>query len=90
MNSRSTIHIGYHDSSSTSKHRLRPFQLELIQMVRCITAVLLHDKKNVVAAPGDVYQPSANWFLLITAHHVSDMVCPQVLGNCCKKLPELW
>ena len=55
------------------------YEREPIQIVRCITADLLNDKYNVVATPGDFYQPTTNWWLLITAQRVSDLVNPQVL-----------
>ena len=55
------------------------YEREPIQMVRCITADLLNDKYGVVATPGDIYQPTTNWWLLTTAQHVSDLVSPQVL-----------
>ena len=55
------------------------YEREPVQMVRCITAGLLHDKYNIAAAPGDVYQPATNWWFLITAQLVSDQVDPQIL-----------
>ena len=58
------------------------YERELIQMVRCITADLLKDKYNVVATLGDDYQPTTNWWLLITAQRVFDLVDPQVLYTC--------
>ena len=62
------------------------YEREPIQRVRCIPADLLHDKHNVVATPGDVYQPATNWWLLITAQCVSDVVKPLVLNACLESL----
>ena len=33
------------------------YEREPVQMVRCITADLLHDKYGIIARAGDVYQP---------------------------------
>ena len=52
------------------------YEREPVQMVRCITADLLHDKYGIVAHAGDVYQPVQYWWLLITANQVSDLVHP--------------
>ena len=65
------------------------YEREPIQMVRCIPADLLHDKFNVTATPGDVYQPATNWWLLITAQRVSDLVDPLVLNTCLESLRTL-
>ena len=55
-------------------------------MVRCITADLLHDTNEVVATPGDIYRPAKNWWLLITAYRVSDLVHPNSLRSCLENL----
>ena len=62
------------------------YEREPIQMVRCIPADLLHDKYNVAAMPGDIYQPATNWWLLITAPRVSDLVDPSTLNTCLESL----
>ena len=62
------------------------YEREPIQMVRCIPADLLHDKYNVIATPGDVYQPATNWWLLITAPRASDLVDPSILNACLESL----
>ena len=62
------------------------YEREPIQLVRCITADLLNDKYDVVATRGDVYQPTTNWWLLITAQRVSDLVSPQVVHTCLESL----
>ena len=62
------------------------YEREPIQMVRCIPADLLHDKYNVIAIPGDVYQPATDWWLLITAPRVSDLVDPLILNACLESL----
>ena len=46
------------------------YEREPLQMVRCITADLLHDKYGIEARAGDVYQPIRHWWLLITANRV--------------------
>ena len=46
----------------------------------------MNDKYNVIAPPGDVYQPTTNWWLLITAQRVSELVNPQVLYTCLESL----
>ena len=55
-------------------------------MVRCIPADPLHDKYNVTATPGDVYQPATNWWLLFTTQRVSDLVDPLILNTCLESL----
>ena len=62
------------------------YEREPIQMVRCIPADLLQDKYNVTATPGVVYQPTTNWWLLITAQRVSDLVDPLILSTCPESL----
>ena len=85
----SRIHVVYHVPSLTCQYRFGPsnYEREPIQMVPCIPADLLHDKYNVTATPGDVYQLATNWWLLITAQHgVSDLVNPLILNTCLESL----
>ena len=37
------------------------------QMIRCITAHQLWENYHIVSPPGDVYQPTKGWWLLITS-----------------------
>ena len=62
------------------------YEREPIQMVRCIPADLLYDKYNVTATREDVYQPATNWWLLITAQRVPDLVDPLILNTCLESL----
>ena len=62
------------------------YEREPIQMIRCIPADLLYDKYNVTAKPGDVYQPTSNWWLLVTAKQASDLVHPTNLNTCLESL----
>ena len=62
------------------------YEREPIQMIRCIPADLLYDKYNVTAKPGDVYQPTSNWWLLVTAKQTSDLVHPTNLNTCLESL----
>ena len=62
------------------------YEREPIQMVRCIPADLLYDRYNVVATPGDVYQPTTHWWLLVTAPRASDLVDPLTLHTCLESL----
>ena len=58
------------------------FEREPIQMVRCITADLLHDQYGILLEPGNVYQPARNWWLMITAQESCDLVHPNSLRSC--------
>ena len=62
------------------------YKREPVQMIRCITADLLHDKYGIIARAGDVYQPIRHWWLLITANRVSDLVHPNSLCSCLENL----
>ena len=62
------------------------YEREPVQLICCITADFLNDKLDVIATPGDVCQPTTNWWLLITAQRVSDLVSPQVLHPCLDSL----
>ena len=57
------------------------YEREPCQMVRCITADLLHDKSGIIARAGDVYQSIQHWWLLITANRASDPVHPNSLRS---------
>ena len=48
-----------------------------IQMIRCITAHQLWEKYHVVSHPGDVYQPTQSWWLLVTSLDQSFLISPR-------------
>ena len=54
------------------------YEREQVQMVRCITADLLHEKNRIAA---DVIQPAQHRGLLIIANQVSDLVHPNSLRS---------
>ena len=58
-------------------------------MIRCITANQLWNKYHIASPPGDVYQPSAGWWLLITSLDDSSMVSPTTLLLCLENLRTL-
>ena len=62
------------------------YEREPIQMVRCITADLLHNKYGITATEGDVCQPAQDWWLLGTAYQVSHLVHPKNLRSCFENL----
>ena len=62
------------------------YEREPVQMVRCITADLLHDKYNVIITPGILFQPANNWWLLISANKTTDLVRPNDLRSCLDNL----
>ena len=52
------------------------------QMIRCITADQLWKKYHITSPPGDVYQPSTGWWLLVTSLDDSPLVSPTTLLLC--------
>ena len=62
------------------------FEREPVQMPRCITADLLHDKYGVQIEPGGVYNPAPHWWLLVSAPHVEALVDPACLLSCLESL----
>ena len=58
-------------------------------MIRCITANQLWNNYHIASPPGDVYQPSAGWWLLITSLDDSSMVSPTTLLLCLENLRAL-
>ena len=48
-------------------------------MIRCITANQLWQKYHITSPPGDVYQPSTGWWLLVTSLDDSSLVSPTTL-----------
>ena len=62
------------------------FELEPVQMARCITADLLLDRYGVEVEPGGVYSPAPNWWLMVTAARVDALVNPQHLQLCLESL----
>ena len=58
------------------------YEDERVEMVRCVTADLLHDKYMVDITVGDVYQPADNWWLLVTAETTNAIVKPHDLRLC--------
>ena len=59
------------------------------QMIRCITANQLWKKYRITSPPGDVYQPSTGWWLLVTSLDDSSLVSPTTLLLCLEKLRTL-
>ena len=57
-----------------------------VQMIRWITAHQLWDKYHNVSLPGDVYQPTKGWWLLITSLDDTSLVSPNTLLMCLKNL----
>ena len=56
------------------------------QMIRCITANQLWKKYLITSPPGDVYQPSTGWWLLVTSLDDSSLVSPTTLLLCLENL----
>ena len=59
------------------------------QMIRCITANQLWRKYHIISPPGDVYQPSTGWWLLVTSFDDSSLVSPTTLLLCLENLGTL-
>ena len=59
------------------------------QMIRCITANQLWKKYHITSPPGDVYQPSTGWWLLVTSLDDSSLVSPTTLLLCLENLRTL-
>ena len=58
-------------------------------MIRCITAHQLWEKYQVASPPGDVYQPSQDWWLLVTSLDHFALVSPITLIMCLDNLRTL-
>ena len=58
-------------------------------MIRCITANQLWQKYHITSPPGDVYQPSTGWWLLVTSLDDSSLVSPTTLLLCLENLRTL-
>ena len=58
-------------------------------MIRCITANQLWQKNHITSPPGDVYQPSTGWWLLVTSLDDSSLVSPTTLLLCLENLRTL-
>ena len=58
-------------------------------MIRCITANQLWQKYHIASPPGDVYQPSTGWWLLVTSLDDSSLVSPTTLLLCLENLRTL-
>ena len=57
-----------------------------IAMVRCINAHQLWQKYDVTSPPGDVYRPTAGWWLLVTSLDETSPVNPGTLLICLENL----
>ena len=60
-----------------------------IAMVRCITARRLWQQYGVTSPPGDVYHPTAGWWLLVTSLDETSPVTPGTLLICLENLRTL-
>ena len=58
-------------------------------MIRCITAHQIWKKYYFVSLPGDVYQPTQGWWLLVTSLDDSSLVSPTTLLMCLENLRTL-
>ena len=58
-------------------------------MIRCITANQLWQKYHITSPPGDVYQPSTGWWLLVTSLDDSSFVSPTTVLLCLENLRTL-
>ena len=58
-------------------------------MIRFITANQLWQKYHITSPPGDVYQPSTGWWLLVTSLDDSSLVSPTTLLLCLENLRTL-
>ena len=59
------------------------------QMIRCITVNQLWKKYHITSRPGDVYQPSTGWWLLVTSLDDHSFVSPTTLLLCLENLCTL-
>ena len=60
-----------------------------VAMVRCITAQKLWQQYGVTSPPGDVYHPTAGWWLLVTSLDETSPVNPGTLLICLENLRTL-
>ena len=60
-----------------------------VAMVRCITAQKLWQQYGVTSPPGDVYHPTAGWWLLVTSLDETSPVSPGTLLICLENLRTL-
>ena len=60
-----------------------------VAMVRCITAQKLWQQYGVTSPPGDVYHPTASWWLLVTSLDETSPVNPGTLLICLENLRTL-
>ena len=56
------------------------------EMVRCITAHQLWEKYRIASPPGDKYQPTKGWWLLVTSLDATTLVSPTTLLMCLESL----
>ena len=56
------------------------------EMVRCITAHQLWEKYGIASPPGDIYQPTKGWWLLVTSLDATTLVSPTTLLMCLESL----
>ena len=56
------------------------------EMVRCITAHQLWEKYRIASPPGDIYQPTKGWWLLVTSLDATTLVSPTTLLMCLESL----
>ena len=56
------------------------------EMVRCITAHQLWEKYRIAFPPGDIYQPTKGWWLLVTSLDATTLVSPTTLLMCLESL----
>ena len=56
------------------------------EMVRCITAHQLWEKYRIASPPGDIYQPTNGWWLLVTSLDATTLVSPTTLLMCLESL----
>ena len=56
------------------------------EMIRCITVHQLWESKGGISPPGDVYQPTNGWWLLVTSLDETTPVSPSTLVTCLETL----
>ena len=56
------------------------------EMIRCITAHQLWEKYHIASPPGDIYQPTNGWWLLVTSLDATTVVSPTTLLMCLESL----
>ena len=59
---------------------------EKTEMIRCITAHQLWEQYRVASPPGDIYQPTRGWWLLVTSLDDTLPVSPTTLLRCLESL----